>query len=137
MASSGAWKDAQRDAASRRTTWRDSHIETLSPNSSFATRSGLEGAWVREAAESGSVDRLKVVLSKYSGSIDSATRSGVTAIHKAAENGHHEVIRFLCERHSNPNIATKSSLERPLHLAAHKNYHECCRVLIAGFDVLW
>ena len=58
--------------------WRNRRVESLMPNSLYNTRSDLEAAWLREAAECGDLERLKTVHASYLGNIDAATRVSTT-----------------------------------------------------------
>jgi ankyrin repeat protein len=98
----------------------------------FALGCGFAGAAdIFDAARTGDVEKIKLLLHADSKLVNSRTEDGATPLHLAALEGHAATARLLLDCHAQVN-ARGLREQTPLHMAMYDGHREVAEVLLAN-----
>lgn len=83
-----------------------------------------------KACANGPLDRVNAILKEWNINVNSANRTGFTALHQAAHAGHADIVEYLIKNAGANTLAVGGMGWMPLHLAASAGHEEVVQVLL-------
>jgi ankyrin repeat protein len=83
-----------------------------------------------KACANGPLERVEAILKEWHINVNSANRTGFTALHQAAHAGHADIVEFLIKNAGANTLAVGGMGWMPLHLAASAGHEEVVQVLL-------